>query len=318
MSVGLLLQLYEACVPPTASYGCEVWGLHKLSPGVSREGRAALATLHLGYLKEIARVPVSVHTSMLLHELGQRPFHHLWWRRTIRFWNTLAALHDGDLFRQVAVDACRDAVTLDVHNWAWAFMCGLRAMGYEYTIRCDTLIPVDVANVMLLLDAPDRQLWEGLDICPRTCPSEDATLCTYVRWFARPAGLRQPGPLVMQPLSARCMRTLLRFRMGSHSLPIVLGRRTGVPRAQRLCQRCNLHALHDERHLVFECPAMQCVRDRYPALFSPAKNTMQLFMWQRDIVGVAHYIKDCFEVLGALDDAPDDASTSSSSALAAG
>ena len=61
---------------------------------------------------------------------------------------------------------------------------------------------------------------------------------------------------------------------------------------------------------------MQCVRDRYPALFSPAKNTMQLFMWQRNIVGVAHFVQDCFEVLGALDDAPDDASTSSSSALA--
>ena len=96
------------------------------------------------------------------------------------------------------------------------------------------------------------------------------------------------------------------------SLPIVLSRRTGVPRAQRLCQRCNLHALHDKRHL--ECPAMQCVRDRYPALFSPANNTMQLFMWQRNIVGVAHFVQDCFEVLGALDDA----STSSSSALAAG
>ena len=68
-----------------------------------------------------------------------------------------------------------------------------------------------------------------------------------------------------------------------------------------------------ERHLVFECPATQCVRDRYPALFSPAKNTMQ-----RNIVGVAHFIKNCFEVLGALDDAHDDASYSSSSALAAG
>ena len=42
-----------------------------------------------------------------------------------------------------------------------------------------------------------------------------------------------------------------------------------------------------------------------------AHNNMQLFMWQHDIVGVAHYIKDCSEVLGALDDAPDDASTSS-------
>ena len=37
-------------------------------------------------------------------------------------------------------------------------------------------------------------------------------------------------------------------------------RGSGVPRAQRLCQRCNLHAVHDERQLVFECPAMQCVR----------------------------------------------------------
>ena len=101
-------------------------------------------------------------------------------------------------------------------------------------------------------------------------------------------------------------------------MPTVLGRRTGVPRAQRLCQRCNLHALCNERHLVFECPAMQCVRDRYPALFIPAENTMQLFMWQRNLVGLAHDIKDCFEVLVALDYASDDASTSSSSALAAG
>ena len=63
---------------------------------------------------------------------------------------------------------------------------------------------------------------------------------------------------------------------------------------------------------------MQCVRDWYRALFSPAKNTMQLFVWQRNIVGVAHYITDSIEVLGALDDAPDDPSTSPSSALAAG
>ena len=30
-----------------------------------------------------------------------------------------------------------------------------------------------------------------------------------------------------------------------------------------------------------------------PAFFSPANNTKQLFMWQRDIVGVAHYIMGC-------------------------
>ena len=29
---------------------------------------------------------------------------------------------------------------------------------------------------------------------------------------------------------------------------------------------------------------------RYPALFSPAKGSMQLLMWQHDIVGVVHSV----------------------------
>ena len=74
--------------------------------------------------------------------------------------------------------------------------------------------------------------------------------------------------LLLQPSSAGYMRVLLRFRMGTHSVPNVLGRRFGIPRDQRLCQHCTLHAAHDERHLLLECPAMQTVRDHYPALFS--------------------------------------------------
>ena len=56
---------------------------------------------------------------------------------------------------------------------------------------------------------------------------------------------------------------------------------------------------------------MQCVRDRYTALFSPGTctDTMQLFMWQRVILRVAHYIIHRIDMIGALDDAPDDAST---------
>ena len=69
---------------------------------------------------------------------------------------------------------------------------------------------------------------------------------------------------------------------------------------------------------MLEYPAMQCVRDWYPTLFNPANNTMQLFMWQCDIAGVAHCIMDYIDVLGALDGAHDCASTSSISALAAG
>ena len=191
-----------------------------------------------------------------------------------------------------------------------AFIRGLRDMGYEFTIGFDGVRPVRLATVMHLLDAPDRQLWSNLDICPRTCPSQNATLCTYARWFARPARA-QTGPLLMQPLSARCMRMLLRFRLGCHSLPVVLGRRDRVPRDQRLCRGCDLHAVGDERHMVFECPALQTVRDRYPTLFAPAHSTMQLFLWQPDLVRVAHFIMDCFDAIGVAPDMPDDASDAS-------
>ena len=119
------------------------------------------------------------------------------------------------------------------------------------------------------------------------------------RWFARPQHLRWPGTLLMQPLSARCMRVLLRLRMGAHSPPVVLGRRTGAPRPQRLCQRCDQHAVGDQRHMVFECAALQCVRDEYAALTVHGACTMQQFMWQVDLTGVAYFIKDCFAVLDA-------------------
>ena len=40
-------------------------------------------------------------------------------------------------------------------------------------------------------------------------------------------------------------------------------------------------------------------------MFSPAKNTMQLFhVAQHDILGVAHYIMEAFYVIGALMMAP--------------
>ena len=58
--------------------------------------------------------------------------------------------------------------------------------------------------------------------------------------------------------------------------------------------------------------------DRYPALFSPAEATWQLFRCQRVMWGWHTASGALINVLGALDGAPDDAATSSSAALAAG
>ena len=59
---------------------------------------------------------------------------------------------------------------------------------------------------------------------------------------------------------------------------------------------CQQGVLGDEKHLLFEYPAFQDLRDRYEDLFqAPQGDAMILFMWQDDIIGVARFIDACLE-----------------------
>lgn len=64
---------------------------------------------------------------------------------------------------------------------------------------------------------------------------------------------------------------------------------------QRTCQRCGLPGNADEGHFVFECSALQSVRDSFANLFGDGKLTMQLqqLLWKASIVQVAHIIQAC-------------------------
>ena len=88
------------------------------------------------------------------------------------------------------------------------------------------------------------------------------------------------------------MQTLLRFRMGVHRLPKDEGSWNRVPRHERICLLCNLGSLCDEKHVVFECSALQGLRDEYASLFSDVC-TMKQFLWQDDLVSVAKFIHGC-------------------------
>ena len=61
-----------------------------------------------------------------------------------------------------------------------------------------------------------------------------------------------------------------------------------MPRQDRICMMCQQGVLGDEKHLVFECPALQDLRDRNKALFkAPHGDAMILLMWQDDIIAMA-------------------------------
>ena len=86
----------------------------------------------------------------------------------------------------------------------------------------------------------------------------------------------------------------MRCRMGCHKLPRYTGCWLHVPRQSRIGTWCQQGVLRDAKHLVFECPALQDLRDRYENLFqAPEGDAMILFMWQDDIMGVACFIDAC-------------------------
>ena len=114
-SVGLMFRVYEACVPSTASYGCEIWGFQPF-PQQYRILRKSLITSHLQMLKDITGVRGSTSTDILLAELGLKSPDHVWLLRAAKFWNNLAGKPSGNLYRCIALDCCRAAVAASKRN----------------------------------------------------------------------------------------------------------------------------------------------------------------------------------------------------------
>ena len=91
--------------------------------------------------------------------------------------------------------------------------------------------------------------------------------------------------LLDSPVSAACMKGLLRNRMGRHCLPRDEASWAN-PQVHSLDRVCLLCALAAERHIIFECPELQ---DSRAHLFQGPK-TMQAFMWQDDLIGIAMFV----------------------------
>ena len=82
--------------------------------------------------------------------------------------------------------------------------------------------------------------------------------------------------------------------MGCHSLPIEIGRHTGIARQDRVCPACDVGAVADERHFVLECAALQTVRDSVPDLVLSAHDSMRVLLWSGDQLKVARYLLALF------------------------
>ena len=140
---------------------------------------------------------------------------------------------------------------------------------------------------------------QPLMLCPWTrdlALGPGLKLCTYRRWFSRPA--HQVCPVYWEvPVSIAKLQRMLRFRIGSHLLPIEQGRHLRLPRHRRVCRLCHTEALGDERHtaVLLECPALADLRDEYSPLVAECSGVMARVVWARNQPIVSRYIIACLD-----------------------
>ena len=294
-SAWLQLQLFQICVPPAGLYGAEIWGSWQLR-GEARKGRLQIQAAHLRMLKMLLGLRASTQTEVVYRESGQEPLAHTWLLRSARFWNGIACRQFPDLYYCVLLDSCRDAAAHGVRNWARDMKEALAGVGYFLALSVTEVPVIDLACLGGKLVEGQAAKWRGLQQCPRTCASSGVMLVTYSAWFQRPQHC--VTDLLKLRISPRRLRTLLRFRTGCHGLPVdVLRRgRNRVQRHLRVCSVCGSGQVCDEQHLVFECGALQHLRLQRAHLFGSCA-TMQQFMWQADLAGVAGFISEALDLL---------------------
>ena len=104
IGVGLLFRVHMICVPPTASYDCEMWGRYKLTAAIAAS-RQALAKSHLHILRQISGDKSKTAVSVLLAKIDLMCLPDQWLLRAATLWNALAALSPTSIYKRMALDA---------------------------------------------------------------------------------------------------------------------------------------------------------------------------------------------------------------------
>ena len=87
------------------------------------------------------------------------------------------------------------------------------------------------------------------------------------------------------PVRAEQMQKFVRFRLGCHDLPVEVVRHAGVLRRYRLCLKCTVGAVCDEKHTIYECPAVASLRAQDEHLFRGASGTCGALCGRMTVLG---------------------------------
>jgi hypothetical protein len=300
--IGMRVRLFGSLVMPVMQYGCEVW-----STAFVCDPKQPLANpmqaVQTQFLRQVAGewLRKSTSTKLLLAEFGCRPVSWQWCKLLCRYWNRLSRQRFYPLlvnaFRAELQQAC-DGVA----GWGRDVLCMMQQVAPDVGAAIVSAVesqewdrlPQLQTDTFLQAWQQEWWSWPAANCDPAT---ETGSLAAYVAWMTADPGSPAPYVVSCDPFDTDCLMSLVRFRLGAHGFRVSTGRWDGTPRADRLCCKCPMHAVEDERHVVFACPYYSGVRERFSSLYEAAEGSMRQLMThanQQKVASLIHAIQKRF------------------------
>ena len=216
-------------------------------------------------------------------ETGVLSLQQQWLQASIRFWNQVVVLPVGDLHRDLMFDSLQEAVA---HGPFYkGFFKGLtdeQCTQIGFSLADLGLLPVNLKMIMNLSQLATAESWDGWRGHLSAHLSLRGRHGLHLRTVA--------GFYVSQGKAGGLSSSCRLMRARSHSLCASAWAATGYPVTRDAIGRNLSHAVNvcapgvrthgrgDEKHMVFECSALQHIRDKYPALFAGHYTMRLLFI----------------------------------------
>ena len=255
------LDLFDKCIHPVITYGCEIWGYESLEQVLRFQKR---------FLKLVLGANKSTPSCMILGETGCYPIHLEIQSRLLVFWYKLmrGVSTGADKLSCILLSLQLKLFESGEHTFLWlkhVHTC-LNNLGLTFLWHTQS-ISENVFKNMVKQRLKDQyiQTW--------TNEINMNNICYNYRMFKTEFKFEQYLINLERPLRDY----MLKFRLSNHKLPIHSQRFLGIRRDERLCEICETGEIGDEFHYLFNCRNERIVQERI-------KNLNTYFLYRPNVV----------------------------------
>lgn len=288
-----MFKLFDALVRPILCYGCEVWGVdygvqvrQYLDPGAAVSAKSdEHEAVHKYFIKRVLGVSTSTPDLIIYGEVARLPLAFFRLKMIVNYWNRLCEMPLDRILKKAFLESLQLAKH-ERPSWCTSFRKMMEPLGYTFSEvpQClDTNFLWSVREKFLeIYDSKLRNATAIRSLKLQTynsIRSEDFVMPPYLRGKNRDIRKRYS-----------------QFRTGSHWLEIQQGRfkKPKTERRDRICDKCSMHAIEDEQHMVFDCPFYDECRRRHIGLFANLENKDLRTFCQAQ--SAARFVFDCHKL----------------------